>query len=450
MKENKMGVMPVKKLLIQMALPMMISMLVQALYNVVDSIFVARLSEEALTAVSMAFPMQNLMIGVSTGIGVGTNALLSRYLGEKNQHKANAVAVHGILLSYIGYLLFLLLGFTVSRVFFQLQGASNEIVEYGHQYLFTVLCLSFGLFTQIIFERLLQSTGKTFYAMITQGIGAIINIILDPIMIFGLLGFPAMGIRGAALATVIGQIVAGILAIIFNLKLNHEIQLSLKGFVLQMKMFINIIYIGVPSVIMMAIGSIMTFSVNKILGSFSSTAVAVFGVYFKLQSFAFMPIFGLNNGMVPIVAYNYGAKKPDRMIETVKFAVTMAVSIMICAFIVIQIIPVPLLSMFNASEHMLEIGIPAMRIISISWLFAGFCIISSSFFQALGNGIYSTAISFFRQLVFLVPLAYIFSKTGNVMFVWFAWPLAEIVSVICCLYYLNKINRKIIKPMKKG
>ncbi|MCD7819180.1 MAG: MATE family efflux transporter [Lachnospiraceae bacterium] len=448
-RENKMGIMPVNRLLLSMALPMMISMLVQALYNVVDSIFVSRISEEALTAVSMAFPMQNLLIGLATGIAVGMNALLSKNLGEKKYEAANHMAMNGVFMAICCYLLFLILGLTISRIFFVVQGASDEIVQYGHDYLFIIMCVSFGCYLEVIFERLLQSTGKTIYTMFTQGLGAIINIIMDPILIFGIGIFPKMGIRGAAAATVFGQIVAAILAIILNTKVNKELTLDFKKFRPDPKAIKNILYIGIPSVIMVAIGSVMTFCVNKILIVFSSTAVAVFGVYYKLQSFAFMPVFGMNNGMVPIIAYNYGAKKPDRIIKTVKLAMFYATCIMFIAFILAQTIPGQLLGLFSASEEMLSIGIPALRTISISFLFAGVSVICSSFFQAMGNGIYSMLISIMRQLVCLIPLAWLFSQTGDVSKVWLAWPIAEIVSISCGLFFLNRINKNIIKPMRE-
>ena len=439
--ENKMGVMPIRKLLFSMALPMMISMMVQALYNIVDSIFVAQICEDALTAVSMAFPMQNLLIGLASGIGVGTNALLSRALGKKDGKEATNMAMQGLLLSLIGYLIFLALGLTITRVFFELQGASRAITEYGVEYLSVVMIFSFGVFFQILLERILAGTGRTIYTMITQGSGAIINIILDPILIFGLVGMPKLGIRGAAVATVIGQIVAAILALIFNLLVNKEIRLSFKGFRPSGRRILQILIIGIPSVIMVAIGSVMTFLVNKILGVFSSTAVAVFGVCFKLQSIAFMPVFGLNNAMVPIVAYNLGAKKRDRMEQCRKHAIIFAVIIMVIFVIVIQSIPAQLLLIFNASATMLDIGIPALRIISLSFLVAGFCIVCSSYFQALGKSVYSMMISIIRQLLFLVPLAFVFSKTGNLDMVWLSWPLAEIASVVTCIVLHRKVQK---------
>ncbi|MCD7867817.1 MAG: MATE family efflux transporter [Clostridiales bacterium] len=448
--ENKMGTMPVNRLLITMALPMMISMLVQALYNVVDSIFVSRICEDALTAVSMAFPMQNLLIGVGSGIAVGMNALVSRNLGQKDQEGANQMAMHGVFLAACGYVIFLVLGLTIARWFFVVQGASDVIADYGYQYLSIVLCFSFGLFVEMIFERMLQSTGKTIFTMITQGLGAIINIVLDPILIFGMFGAPEMGIAGAATATVIGQIFAGILALIFNTKFNEDISLKFRSFRPKLSAIGNILYIGVPSVLMVAIGSVMTFCVNKILVVFSSTAVAVFGVYFKLQSFAFMPVFGMNNGMVPIIAYNYGARKPDRMVKTLKLAMIYATAIMILALALVQIFPEEMLLLFNASDEMLSIGVTALRTISLSFIFAGIGVISSSYFQALGNGVYSMIISFLRQLVVLVPAAYVFSLSGDVSMVWYAWPLAEIVSLGCSIFFHFRINKNVLQPLKRS
>ncbi|MCD8325668.1 MAG: MATE family efflux transporter [Lachnospiraceae bacterium] len=441
--------MPVNRLLITMALPMMLSMLVQALYNVVDSIFVARLSEDALTAVSMAFPVQNLMIGVSTGLAVGTNALVSRELGKRNFKAANQMAMHGIFLEAIGYLIFLIFGLTATRLVFTMQGADTVITQYGVDYLsIIILCCSFGIYTEVIFERLLQSTGKTIYTMFTQGLGAIFNIIFDPLLIFGIGPFPAMGIKGAAAATVLGQIVAGILALFLNFRVNDEIQIKLREFKPDMKAISNILYIGVPSILMVAIGSIMTFCINNILVVFSSTAVAVFGVYFKLQSFAFMPVFGMNNGIVPIVAYNYGARKPDRIKKTIRLGMTYAECIMFCIFLLMQCFPTQLLKLFSASDDMLAIGVPALRTISFSFLLAGICVVCTSFFQALGSGVSSMLISFLRQLVVLVPLAYLLAQTGDLSMVWYAWPIAELVSLSFSIIFFIRLDRKLLKPIR--
>ncbi len=442
--ENKMGVMPVNRLLIEMSLPMMISMLVQALYNVVDSIFVSRINENALTAVSLAFPIQSLMIAVGTGTGVGVNALLSKSLGEKNTERANKVAENGVFLAALSYLLFLIVGLTVVKPFYAGQTTDQEIFAYGYEYLTVVCCFSFGMYAQFVFERLLQSTGKTIFTMFTQGTGAIINIILDPILIFGYFGLPAMGVAGAAVATVIGQIVAAVLAFIINQKKNKEIHLDFRAFKPDGKIIGTIYAVGIPSIIMQAIGSVMTYGMNRILMVFSSTAAAVFGVYFKLQSFIFMPVFGLNNGMVPIIAYNYGAGKKDRLTKTMKLSIMYAVAIMAVGIVVFQVFPSRLFMMFDASETMLAIGVPALRTISLSFAFAGFCIVTGSVFQALGNGVYSMIVSIARQLIVLLPVAYLLSRTGNINAVWWAFPIAEVVSLLLTIFFLIRINRNII------
>ncbi|MFY9303490.1 MAG: MATE family efflux transporter [Atribacterales bacterium] len=447
-KENKMGVMPIKKLLINMSLPVMISMFVQALYNVVDSIFVAQISEEALTAVSLAFPIQNLMSSIGVGTGVGINALLSRSLGEKNFKESNRAANNGIFLGFLSYLVFLIFGIFFTEIYFKAQTKDLEIFSYGISYLNIICTFSIGVFFQIIFERLLQSTGKSFYSMIAQGTGAIINIILDPIFIFGYFGFPKMGVAGAAIATVLGQIVAAILAIIFNIKVNHEIIIKIKGFRPCLKTIQKIYSVGVPSIIMMAITSVTTYGMNTILMKFSSTAIAVFGVYFKLQSFVFMPIFGLNNGMVPILAYNYGAQKKERILKAIQLSIIYASCIMLLGFIVIQLFPKQLLSLFNASENMLKIGVPALRIISLSYIFAGFCIICGSIYQAFGNGLLSLITSALRQLVVLLPSAYLLSLLGNVNFIWWSYPIAESTSLILSIVFLKYIYDKKIQTIE--
>lgn len=445
--ENKMGIMPIKQLLINMSLPIMISMLVQALYNVVDSIFVSRVSENALTAVSLAFPIQNLIIAIAVGTGVGINSLLSRTLGEKNFKKANNVANNAILLGIFSYSIFLIFGILFSKQYFILQTSDAQIIDYGYSYL-SIICIgSISVFIQIIFERLLQSTGKTFYTMITQGIGAIVNIILDPILIFGYFGMPKMGVAGAAVATVIGQIVGAILGLIFNLKANKDISINIKNLKPNLEIIKDIYVVGVPSIIMMSITSITTYGINNILTGFSSTAVAVFGVYFKLQSFVFMPVFGLNNGMVPILAYNYGAKKKERLTETIKLSILYALCIMALGLALIQIFPDKILSLFNASEDMLNIGVPALRIISLSYILAGVSIVSSSVYQAFGNGLLSLITSILRQLVVLLPSAYILSKFGNINFIWWAYPIAETVAVILSIIFLKYIYDSKIRTM---
>ncbi len=445
MKENKMGTMPVNRLLITMSLPMMASMLVQALYNIVDSIFVSRINENALTAVSLAFPIQTLMVAVGVGTCVGINAVLSRALGEKNQEMVNKTAGNGIVLMAASYVAFLLLGLFATKPFYLSQTADAQILQYGYEYLSLVCCLSFGCFAQFTFERLLQSTGKTFYIMITQGIGAVINIILDPIFIFGLFGVPGMGVRGAAVATVIGQITAGLLAFLINWKKNDEIQVT-RETMRPDPQIIGLIYkIGVPSIIMQAIGSVMTYGMNLILISFSSTATAVFGVYFKLQSFIFMPVFGMNNGLVPILAYNYGAGSRERFVDSLKCGIKYAVAIMFAGLVIFQAAPEFLLGLFDASEAMLEIGVPALRTISYGFVLAGFGIVCGTAFQALGSATYSMMVSIARQLVVLLPAAYLLSLTGRVQNVWWSFPIAELVSMLITVLFLVKIYKGVIR-----
>ena len=447
-RENKMGTMPVKKLLISMALPMMISMLVQALYNVVDSIFVARIEEDALTAVTLAFPLQNLMIAVGGGIGVGVNALLSRSLGEKRFDQANDAANTGLFLTFLHYVLFLLIAIFAARPFIRSQTADPRIMEYGVTYLTIVCGASLGLFYQMMFERLLQSTGLTVYSMISQGTGAIINIIMDPIMIFGLFGFPRLGVAGAAWATVLGQCVAAILGLVLNVKRNREITISLKEILHPNFANIrNIDAIGIPSCLMMAIGSFMSYMMNRILITFSTTATAVFGAYFKLQSFFFMPVFGMNNAVTPIVAYNYGARNRDRVLGTVKFALKLAVCIMLCGTLAFELIPQVLLGFFNASGDMLSIGVPALRIIGVHFPIAACCIILGSTFQAFGKGVYSLITSVFRQILVLIPVAWLLAKLGSVMYVWFSFPIAELMSLTVTLILFRKLYREVIAKL---
>ncbi len=442
-RENKMGVQPVGQLLLSMSVPIMVSMLVQALYNVVDSIFVAQLSENALNAVSLAFPIQNLMIAVATGTGVGINALLSKSLGEKNFQRANLAAANGVFLAVCSYAVFALVGGLFSRPFFAVQTGVEEIVEGGTAYIAICTVCSFGLFLQITFERLLQSTGKTLYSMITQTVGAGLNIVLDPIFIFVL----DMGVVGAAVATVLGQIVGAVLAIVLNARCNREISLSVRGFRPDRQTIGRIYSVGVPSIIMASIGSIMTFGMNQILIGFTTTATAVLGVYFKLQSFVFMPVFGLNNGMVPIIAYNFGARKPDRMLKAVKLGVAFATAIMVLGFGLFQLCPSLLLGFFEPSENMLAIGIPALRIISTHFILAGFCIVSSSLFQALGHGMLSLFISLVRQLVVLLPAAWLLSLSGRLELVWWSFPAAELASVALCALFLRYVYAREVRPL---
>ncbi len=441
-RENKMGVMPIGRLLAGMAVPMMISMLVQAFYNVVDSIFVAQLSEDALNAVSLAFPLQNLMIAVGAGTAVGINALLSRSLGEKNQTMADRAANTGIFLSLCSFVVFALIGVLFSRTFFEIQAAGEPIiVEYGTEYATICLGLSIGIFSQFCFERLLQSTGRTTLAMVTQLTGAVINIIMDPILIFGYFGFPRMEVAGAAAATVLGQIVAAIMAVVMNLKCNPDVNIRLREIRWNGHVAGEIYRVGFPSIVMQSIGSVMVFGMNKILFGFTKTATAVFGAYFKLQSFIFMPVFGLNNGMVPIVAYNFGAGRMDRVKKTVKLAVCTAVAIMAVGLAIFQLAPELLLSFFDASEEMLEIGSVALRIISLSFLLAGFCIIAGSVCQAIGNPFYSLIVAVARQLVVLLPVAWLLSRSGRLELVWVAFPVAELMSLTLSAIFLRRTLR---------
>lgn len=447
-RENKMGTMPINKLLISMSVPMMISMLVQALYNIVDSMFVARISENALTAVSLAFPIQNLMIAVGTGTGVGINALLSRSLGEKKKEYASKTANNGLFLAIGSFIVFAAIVLMFGGIFFEIQTDNQEIVEYGVSYIRICGVFSFGLFLQMTFERLLQATGKTIYSMITQMTGAIINIILDPILIFGLLGFPKLGVAGAALATVFGQIIGACVGLYFNIRKNTEIEISFKKYGPSKQVIKNIYSVGIPSIMMSSIGSIMTFGMNKILMAFTSTATAVFGVYFKLQSFIFMPIFGMNNGLVPIIAYNYGAQKPERIIKTIKVGIAYAVSIMAIGTVLFNLFPKQLLGIFSASDEMLIIGVPALRIISVHFVIAAVAIILSSTFQAFGKGVYSLIMSVMRQLVVLLPAAFVLSKVGGLSFIWWSFLIAEFVSVALALMFFKKLYKEKIVVMK--
>ena len=447
--ENKMGVMPVNKLLLSMAVPMIISMLVQALYNVVDSIFVSRISENALTAVSLAFPMQNLLISFAVGFGVGINALMSRALGEKDPAHASRIAISGMVLEAASYVIFLILGLFFTETFMRAQISGEvpaedaaEIISHGVSYLRIVLIFSFGVFIEITYERILQSTGRTTLSMITQLIGAILNIIFDPILIFGLLGFPEMGIAGAAVATVGGQIVAAIVAFFINKHWNREITLA--GARPSKVSMLAISRISIPSIVMSSISSVTTFFMNLILTTFTATAAAVFGVYFKLQSFVFMPVFGVTNALVPIVGYNYGARSSQRIQQATRLSLLMTTAIMALGTVIFQVAPGPLLSQFSASDTMLSIGIPALRIISVSFCFAGVAIVFSSVFQALGDGMLSLVMSAVRQLLLLLPCAFVLAKLGGLDAVWFSFLIAEVASVtLAVVFYRSLYNKKI-------
>ena len=442
--ENKMGYMPLGKLLLQMSLPMMISMFVQSLYNIVDSIFVAQISEDALTAVSLAFPIQNLMFSVAIGTGVGINSLLSRKLGEKDFEAVDKVANNGIFLTICGFIVFMLVGIFVPRVYFASQTGNAEIIEYGVTYMSICMIACTGVFGSITFERLLMSTGKTGLSMVSQLTGTAFNLIFDPILIFGLFGFPKMGIAGAALATVLGQFAAMVVSFMLNVRKNKEIRLSFKGLRPEGNIIGKIYAVGVPSIIVMSIGSVLVYFLNIILGSFTTTAIAVYGVYFKLQSFVFMPVFGLNNGSVPIVAYNFGARNKKRVVKTIALTALAACSIMLAGTLIFEVFPVPLLRMFNASDEMLSIGVVALRIIAVHFPLAAFSIILGSVFQALGKGIQSMVISFVRQLIFLLPAAWLLSLTGKIDNIWWSFPIAEVFSLlICCILFKSVYDKEI-------
>lgn len=441
--DNRMGYEPVKKLLITLSIPLMVSNLVQALYNIVDSFFVAKINEDALTAVTAAFPVQMLIIAFAIGTSIGMSALLSRFLGAGMYEKVNKVAHNGLLLAFVNYAIFFGVGF-LAGPFMRMQTDNPRIIEYGTTYLSYVCWLSIGVMIQITFERMLQGTGKTKYVFFCQGVGAVINMIMDPILIFGLLGFPAMGIKGAACATIFGQVVGAAMAIFFNIKKNKEIRFRLASLKPDLHMIKEIYRIGIPSIIMQSVGSVMNFALNKILFSFSSTAVATFGAYFKLQSFIFMPIFGLNSGVVPIAAYNYGARKRERLEEVMSISAKYAIAIMSVGTLIFWAFPDQLISIFSASPEMISIGRVALRVIAINFPFAGYCIMRGAIYQALGKSVYSMNISIARQLVVLLPCAYLLSLTGNVNMVWWAFPIAEIVGTGVSIMYTKRIRKKII------
>ena len=450
LQENKMGVMPVGKLLVNMAVPLIISMLVQAFYNVVDSVYVSRVSESAVTALSLAFPVQNMQIGFAVGIGVGVNSLMSKSLGEGNRDMANRSAGNGLLLALITSVVFMIFGFVGTRPYYEIQSEVVETVEAGIAYSSICCIFTVGIFVEVLGERLLQASGRTFYTMITQGVGAVINIVLDPVFIFGYFGIPAMGVAGAAIATVIGQWAAALLAVIFNLKCNPDVQFGLKYMKPKGDVIRQILTVGIPSIIMNSIGSVMNFGINQILLGFQKvgeTAAGVFGIYFKLQSFFYMPLFGINNATISIIAYNYGARKPDRIVKTLKMACCVALGLMIVGLLAFQFIPNVLLSLFNPSDSFMEIGCSALQ--TISWCFpaAAICISLSASFQALGNGMYSTITSLCRQLIVLLPVAYLLSFTGVVSSVWWAFPIAEMISLFVTMLFFGRIYRKKVKPL---
>lgn len=442
LQENRMGVEAIPRLLITMSLPMIASMVMQALYNVVDSMFIAQLGEQALTAVSLSYPAMSLMIAFGVGTGIGVNATLSRNLGARDYDRANAIARHALVLPLLTTLVFTIGSFFLVPWYFRLQTDDPEIYEMGVTYLGIISVLGFGMFYQTMAEKLLNSTGKTHLSMLTQMLGAVVNIILDPIMIFGWFGFPALGVAGAAIATVIGQVMAAGLGLYLNLRHNPEVSFNMRGFRFRGKLVADIYRVGAPSILMQSTGAFMTFLMNNILITFTSTATAIFGVYFNLQSFVFMPVYGLNNGMVPIVSYNHGAQKPDRIRATIRLAMIFAVSIMLTGFLLFQVFPVQLLGFFNASPAMLSIGVTAFRIISLHFIIAGISVIVSSVCQALGYGHYSLIISLTRQIAVLIPLAFILGRFFGLNAVWWAYPIAELVALGMSIYFVRRVGAR--------
>lgn len=445
-KQNKMAQMPIARLLAEVSLPIMISMFVQALYNVVDSFFVSQLNEQAFTAVSLAFPVQNTIIGIAVGTGVGVNALLSRSLGEKNQIQANLAAENGIILAILYAIIFFIIGVFCPEMYYSSQTKDPRIIAYGIDYMSIISMFSIGIFIQITMERIIQATGKSLLTMIMQIVGAITNIILDPILIFGLLGFPKFGVKGAAIATVIGQIIGGILGIIFERKFNKEVHI--KRLRPDFKTIWKIYIVGIPSILLISLTGITVYVFNKILSKFSDTALAAYGAYFKMQSFVFMPTFGLVNGMVPILAYNYGSRSASRSKQTIQYSLIAGTIIMFIGFLIFQIFPEKLLKIFNASEELLRVGVPALRIISVSFIFAGVTVVSSSVFQALGNGLLSLITTVIRLVLVLLPVAFLLSLKGELELVWWAYPIAEIFDLMACIYFLNTFAKRKIKEIE--
>lgn len=448
-KENKMGVMPINKLLVTMSLPIVISMLIQAMYNLVDSVFVAQINADALTAVGMSFPMQSLMIAFQTGLGVGMNALVSRYLGQKMPSEAGKAATHALILTALNYVAFFIVGLTALPAFFSLQTQSEAIAGYGVEYLSIVCCCSFGLFFQIYVERILQATGKTMLSMISQITGAVLNIALDPVFIFGVdfLGIAPMGVKGAAIATVTGQIIGAAVGFILHHLCNKELRLTVRSFKLNFGTIKTIYSVGIPSIIMSALVSVLTFGMNMILKAYEPAAATVFGVYFKLQSFVYMPVFGMNNGIVPIIAYNYGARKPKRIISTLKLGVICSVMIMLLGVVLFELIPIPLLNMFSPTDDMLRIGETAVRVLCLSFPLAGISIVLSSGFQALGNGVYSMIVFILRLIVPALPFAALFGMLGGVDFIWLALPASDVLGLIAAVYFMRKMHKCVISKM---
>jgi putative MATE family efflux protein len=445
--ENRMGTAHVHGLLIRMSLPLMVSMFVLSMYNIVDSIFVARINEDALTAVSLCFPVQQLMMAVGMGTAVGMSALLSRFLGARMYDRVTSIAQNGLFLAFCSYFIFLLMGFGARR-FIALQTSEEQIITYGTQYLTVVCYCSMMVLTMINMERLVQATGKTLYIFFIQLTGAVVNIILDPILIFGLFGAPRLEVTGAAIATVTGQACGALVGVYLHITRNKEVRIFASRFKVRLRDIKEIYIIGLPSIILQAVGSVMIFGYNLILGSFSTTAIATFGAYFKLQSFVFMPVFGMNNGVVPLVAYNYGARKRDRMEQAMHISARYAIFFMTVGMILFWVFPKQILGLFDASDEMLRIGVVTLRVISLSFPGAGYAIMRGSVFQALGKSIYSMYISLVRQLFVLLPAAYLLAQLGNIDYVWWSFPIAEVVGVTMSILFSKKITREIINKIE--
>jgi putative MATE family efflux protein len=446
---DRLGTEPVHPLLLKMSAPLMVSMFVMALYNIVDSIFLGMYSTDALTAVSYCFPFQNLNAAFGIGTAVGMSALLSRYLGAREYDRADKVAHNGFILVAINYTIFFIVGCLAGPIMRLMTSDSTnaQIIADGTIYLRITQWLSFAPMIQSMFERLLQGTGKTKYIFYMQVAGTLFNAVVDPILIFGLFGLPRMGAKGAALATVFGQLFGCVLGHIFNKKYNKEVALHISKIRPHLRTMREIYRIAIPSIVLQAMGAVMNFSLNKILSMFSDLAVTTFGVYFKLQSFVFMPIFGMNNGSVPIIAYNYGADRRDRLEHTMSLGVRYGVGVMSVGTLIFWLFPEQLMALFSAPPEMVSMGIVALHIMSLNFPFAGFCIMRGAAFQALGKSVYSMNISIMRQLIVIIPCAYIFAKIGGVDMVWWAFPLAEIVGVTMSIIYTKRIRKTIISKM---
>lgn len=443
--ENKLGAMPIGRLLAVMSVPMMISFFIQALYNMVDSIFVAKISENALTAVSIAFPMQNIITAIGVGTGVGINALVPRYLGQGRQKDAEKIANVAVFLSAVYCVIFVLVGLFLVGPYYRLQTNVPEIVEGGIEYLSVVCIASFGAFFGQNFEKLLVATGNSFSAMVSQAAGAIFNIVFDPLLIFGIGPFPRMGITGAAVATVLGQIFAALLALTLALRKQHAVRLHLRAMPPDFRSLKDIYSVGIPSILTVGLGSAMSFCLNQIFLAFSTTATAVFGIWLKLQNFCYMPVFGLNNGTVPMISYNYGAGRMDRVHKTIRLALAVALVLMLALLVIFELFPLALLELFSASENMFAIGSVALRLTCLSLPFGATAVILSSSFQSLGHSRYTLTVNLCRQLIFMVPIAWLLSLTGRLEMVWLAVVLAEAMSMVLAIFLRRKMLRDFAK-----